>query len=497
MTDPTTSGLTQLRLAFPRAQVTKAMFSAGGQGWSVDLSVLGSPFALPVASALAVGAPARPIVQKDLAECFTPGFERDGYRELFLRPNAIPGASGILTLEQKDNGEWSAKLANRLVPYVLTKDAVTNEELPPFGTSGLPDSLARCVPAQYRYWETADRSVAANQRAALVESDFFAESLLKVVDGEIRLCVQQLYLYEPEEAPVAPELAPDASPPVEAPPGAAPTGGMVDPAADALGKMLEGFAGTVYQPMNEDTPEARNEALRAAALDPSGLVLLDTDSEAALVAKALVVSGPQGEWCLAATDSPEAREAFSSLGAAFIFKGDLSRTLFVASIAPPLGSVTWVPAPEHCGASPKDTALFESLTKRVVSVVKATDGTAESGEERYVLGVVLEPELIDAQQDIYDEATIRTAAHKFMTDFRTVGLMHKGAVNDKVKILESYITPVDFEIDGAPVKKGAWVMAVRVLDDALWTDVKSGALTGFSIGGTAIRKPDLPAPIDL
>jgi DNA adenine methylase len=71
--------------------------------------------------------------------------------------------------------------------------------------------------------------------------------------------------------------------------------------------------------------------------------------------------------------------------------------------------------------------------------------------------------------------------------------MHKGAINDKVKLLESYLAPADFELNGQQVKQGTWMMAVKVLDDALWQAVKSGELTGFSIGGSAVRRPDAEA----
>jgi DNA adenine methylase len=59
-----------------------------------------------------------------------------------------------------------------------------------------------------------------------------------------------------------------------------------------------------------------------------------------------------------------------------------------------------------------------------------------------------------------------------------------------VKILECYITPVEFTIGEVHVKKGTWIMAVRVIDDALWESVKTGDLTGFSIGGSARRVPE-------
>lgn len=115
--------------------------------------------------------------------------------------------------------------------------------------------------------------------------------------------------------------------------------------------------------------------------------------------------------------------------------------------------------------------------------------TDSPGEEQYVLGVVLEPEVEDAQHDIYDEQTIRKTAHDFMANYQEIGLQHEGSVDDRVKILESYIAPCDFEMNGQTIKKGTWMLGARVVDDALWQDVKSGALTGWSIGGSAIRTP--------
>ena len=40
---------------------------------------------------------------------------------------------------------------------------------------------------------------------------------------------------------------------------------------------------------------------------------------------------------------------------------------------------------------------------------------------------------------------------------------------------------------GRRVLKGSWVMGVHIIDDALWHSVKDGTLTGFSVGGTAVR----------
>ena len=119
-------------------------------------------------------------------------------------------------------------------------------------------------------------------------------------------------------------------------------------------------------------------------------------------------------------------------------------------------------------------------------LLKGVDPT----DERFVLGIVLEPEVVDAQGDIYSAEEVRQAAHRFMQEFGGLGLMHRIAVNDQVKVLESYLAPVDFEIAGVAVRKGTWILGVRVLSDALWAQVKDGKLSGFSIGGSARKVPE-------
>lgn len=132
-----------------------------------------------------------------------------------------------------------------------------------------------------------------------------------------------------------------------------------------------------------------------------------------------------------------------------------------------------------------DAGTVEQSAK-ALSIIRTV---SKADEERYVLGIVLEPDVVDAQSDTYNSDEVRNAEHVFMERYRNMGLMHKGFVNEDVKILESYIAPVDFDLGGIKVKKGTWLMAVRVLSDKLWDQVKGGGLTGFSIGGNAIRVP--------
>lgn len=127
-----------------------------------------------------------------------------------------------------------------------------------------------------------------------------------------------------------------------------------------------------------------------------------------------------------------------------------------------------------------------ALVERDVRLVKAEPA---AGELRYSLGIVLEPETVDAQKDIYSADEVRKAAWDYMVNFRNVGLMHKGLVNHRVRLVESYIAPIDMNVGGSVIKAGTWLMGLHVNDDALWEQVKSGGLTGLSIGGFASKSP--------
>lgn len=131
---------------------------------------------------------------------------------------------------------------------------------------------------------------------------------------------------------------------------------------------------------------------------------------------------------------------------------------------------------------PQPADAFEA-TNRLVKGLDPSD-------ERYVLGIVLEPEVVDAQGDIYSPDEIRAAAHRFMEEFGGLGLMHRLRVNGQVKVLESFLAPTDFAVGDVTVRKGTWMLAVRVLSDELWERVRTGDLTGFSIGGSARRVPE-------
>jgi len=104
-------------------------------------------------------------------------------------------------------------------------------------------------------------------------------------------------------------------------------------------------------------------------------------------------------------------------------------------------------------------------------------------EERFAYGEVLIPDWTDAHGHTIGETLVRRTSHNYMAKFQRVGFQHNTDISDKVSILESYIAPVDFELAGSLIRKGTWMMGVRVNDAELWGKIKAGDLTGFSIGG--------------
>lgn len=136
-------------------------------------------------------------------------------------------------------------------------------------------------------------------------------------------------------------------------------------------------------------------------------------------------------------------------------------------------------APEVESAAPTNFAK----STRVTRIVK-------TAEERFVFGVVLQPETKDSQGDIYSADEVRVAAHTYMEKAQALGKQHGEIITGKLKILESYVAPTDFALETETITKGTWLLGIRVVDDDLWTEVKKGSFTGFSIGGEAFRTPE-------
>lgn len=112
-------------------------------------------------------------------------------------------------------------------------------------------------------------------------------------------------------------------------------------------------------------------------------------------------------------------------------------------------------------------------------------------EKQLVLGIVLEPDVLDAQKDVMSAEDIEEAAHGFLKEARTIGFRHTKEAG--AELVESYIAPVNFKIKGPngtqKVKKGTWLINVHVTDPKLWAKIKKKEINAFSVGGLGQRAP--------
>ena len=198
----------------------------------------------------------------------------------------------------------------------------------------------------------------------------------------------------------------------------------------------------------------------------------------------------KGRFIAVLNDSPENVAAFKSVGHVFRLKVHEASGTGGAKKASRLFCANYKVA--KADAVEVLESASDAPFAKSIPLIKGVD----PDDERFVLGVVLEPEVVDAQGDIYSAEEVRQAAHRFMEEFGGLGLMHRFQVNGQVKVLESYLAPADIAIGEVRVRKGTWLLAVRILSDELWEQVKDGQLTGFSIGGSARRVPEKAQPAE-
>lgn len=331
-------------------------------------------------------------------------------------------------------------LASKTLPPVLTPGAVAKGLMPPLGVSALPPSLEEAIPTYFRFWKATSAEEARAVRDELVErSTIRATDILKV-DGELRRVKWQAFLAIEDETD-----APLAKRTDVAIAGAA----RLAPISDAIHALALG------------------ELEATTNKDPYPWT-------ADRVAKTVEAIGERV--CLALSDTPEHRAALTGLTSVF---GLETRPGVIYGSPLPLD-------PEADHVIPVTTPVLEKA--HAIRLLRKADAEPAS-DERYVFGIVLEPDVVDSQNDTYDAAEVRKAAHRFMQDYAQLGKQHAEIVTGKLKILESYVAPVDFKVGTETVKAGTWMLAIRVVDDTLWAMVKAGSFTGFSIGGTAIRQP--------
>lgn len=157
--------------------------------------------------------------------------------------------------------------------------------------------------------------------------------------------------------------------------------------------------------------------------------------------------------------------------------------------------------------SPIAKAAVEATIARVMGVpvavvyeepellqARITKAEERAGDEHYIEGVVLEPTDLeggwdpDAQREVYSADDVRKAMLGWAEAGMNMKIQHTAPIPDgAVKVLETWQVRAPFQSGDQAIKVGTWMLSLRVVDSTLWSAIRSGAVTGFSIGGTARR----------
>lgn len=112
----------------------------------------------------------------------------------------------------------------------------------------------------------------------------------------------------------------------------------------------------------------------------------------------------------------------------------------------------------------------------------------KNDERQIAYTIALRADRPDLEKDTFVAPAVEKMAHTFMEKFQDHNVEHQFDTDD-LQIVESFIAPTDFELNGNVVKKNDWVVALKFLDEELWDLAKSGKLSGVSIEGRAKKIP--------
>jgi len=94
--------------------------------------------------------------------------------------------------------------------------------------------------------------------------------------------------------------------------------------------------------------------------------------------------------------------------------------------------------------------------------------------------------VIDTQNDLISPREMEKMANAFMLDVRTAKAMHEGdSVGEVIHSLP--LTDEVAKALGISSEQEGWIIGMKIHDDAVWEQVKSGEFSGFSIGGRSDR----------
>ncbi|WP_242255037.1 XkdF-like putative serine protease domain-containing protein [Bacillus cereus group sp. BfR-BA-01379] len=126
----------------------------------------------------------------------------------------------------------------------------------------------------------------------------------------------------------------------------------------------------------------------------------------------------------------------------------------------------------------------EPTFEKEVKIIKGEDE-----DQKLVYGIVYSPgsagdsSTHDAHGDFMTAEDIEKSAHNFIAKYRNIDTQHDFNAGAG-EVVESYVAPVDMEINGETITKGTWVLVTKATDE-IWKDIQDGKMTGYSLAGVA------------
>lgn len=146
----------------------------------------------------------------------------------------------------------------------------------------------------------------------------------------------------------------------------------------------------------------------------------------------------------------------------------------------------------------------KAANRHSFAIVKADDGRASfstfgpivkvDADTHYVTGVVYEPETDDTQGDFMTAEEIQKAAYWYMENGQNVDIQHSFQPFSGATTVESWVTKSDQKIGDQDIKKGTWMMTMKISDPDVFEAVQKGDITGFSMGGSGTYVEDAADP---
>lgn len=108
-------------------------------------------------------------------------------------------------------------------------------------------------------------------------------------------------------------------------------------------------------------------------------------------------------------------------------------------------------------------------------------------KKRLVYGIVYTPNEPDAHDHFMTAETIEKSAHSFLIASRKSDHRHDFIKGAAIPV-ESFIVrkgDKDFVDKKGNALVGAWILAVKVMDESIWEEITKGEIKSFSLAGVA------------